>query len=237
VPPGVGIPKPFLLTSIRTAYDNIITIQVTEGPRTRRKFRIYRGVLCFHSDFYNRALNGAFRESGTHFHEVKNCTIEIFQIFYDWINTGVQGKTLSRGQAIDLFVFADFYVIPALKNVALEAFFQNYVEKWKLSALDLRSAYLKTVGDSPLRNLVSDLVVDTIEFDRATSERLSGRSLPEECFLDMLQRFSLRSHGEDAKARCRLVDLGKDGWRNNMRAHFCERYHDHHEPEHHLVHA
>jgi hypothetical protein len=234
---GVGVRKPVLLTLIRTAYDNMMIIQVTEEPRTEKKFCIYRGVLCFHSDFFNRALNGAFREGGAYFHEVKDCTIEIFPIFYDWVNTGVQDKTLSGGQAIDLFVFADYYAIPALKNVALDGYLQHFIEKWQWSAQDLRSAYVKTAENSPLRKLASDTIVDTIEFDDTTRNILSGINLPEECFLDMLRGFHHHACCEGTEARRNLKVLRKTGWVNTMRADFCERYHDHHEAEYHSVHA
>jgi hypothetical protein len=215
----------------------MMIIQVTEEPRTEKKFCIYRGVLCFHSDFFNRALNGAFREGGAYFHEVKDCTIEIFQFFYDWINTGVQDKTLSGGQAIDLFVFADYYAIPALKNVALNGYLQHSIAKWKYSVHDLRSAYLKTVENSPLRKLASDIAVDVWKFNDVTRNALSGINLPEECFLDMIQGLHHHACCEGTEAHRTRTVFGKTRWVNTMRADFCERYHDHHEAECHSVHA
>ena len=208
----------------------MMTIQVIQGPGTTKKFGVHRGVLCFHSDFFNRSLNGAFKESGSYSYDVKDCKMETFQVFYDWINTGVQFRKLSSQQAIDLFVFADFYAVPVLKNRALEAFHRYAYDQWEIDFEVLQSVYLQTVKNSSLRKLAMDGVVETWSF-QAIEENLSG--VPEECLLDMLQACSLKRFVGGSETGGNSLDIGKYAWDNKVRTTFCDRYHDHNKAEYH----
>ncbi|KAL1612844.1 hypothetical protein SLS60_001074 [Paraconiothyrium brasiliense] len=216
-----------------TAYDNMMTIQVTQGTR-KKKFRVYRGVLCFHSDFFDHALNGAFGARGLYFYEVMDCTIETFQIFYDWTNTGVQDKKLSDQQAFDLFLFADFYAIPALKNRALESYHCSFLDSWTFSFSLIQSVYLYTMDGSSLRKLTVDQVVKTLVFE-TVKEDLSGRGMPEECLLDIIQACGLKRFITSPQFDRDLHRYQQEGWIAGMRMNFCHRYHDHVEAEQHAA--
>lgn len=209
----------------------MMTILVTQGPSHKKEFRIYRGVLCFHSEFFNRALNGTFSEGGSDFYEVKNCTIKTFEIFYDWMNTSAVGEMLWGEQIIELFVFADFYAILALKNRAVESFFRGYLSAWKVYPSKLKLIHTTTAEKSTLRKLAVDLAVHT--WARSSfGLTLAKYDLPVEIILDLFQGvIDTRVHGGPQYGYA-TKPFGMKGWKDYMRRYFCNRYHEHISAEH-----
>ncbi|KAK7181875.1 hypothetical protein PSPO01_12078 [Paraphaeosphaeria sporulosa] len=106
----------------------MLTIRVKE-PRwdgiSVNEFLVYRGLLCFYSGFFVCALNGSFKEAGSTVYEMHDCKIRTFTISVYWLNTGllssgIDGESLQQQDPVDVFIFVDFYAIPAFENGALE---------------------------------------------------------------------------------------------------------------------
>ncbi|KAF1971648.1 hypothetical protein BU23DRAFT_178673 [Bimuria novae-zelandiae CBS 107.79] len=77
-----------------SAYDGMMTIEVEVPSQSDtnaiKKYQVYRGVLCFHSDFFNKALNGPFKEGGAKSYRLdNNVKPETFELYYNWMNTSI----------------------------------------------------------------------------------------------------------------------------------------------------
>ncbi|KAJ4292771.1 hypothetical protein N0V90_009434 [Kalmusia sp. IMI 367209] len=216
-----------------TAYDYIMAIQVTQGS-IKKDFCVYRSVLCFHSKVFDKALNGPFKEGGSDVYEMKDCAIETFEMFFNWMNTGVasttdKGEDLNEQQAVDLFVFADFYGILALTNDALEIYFRSFAKKWKVEYGAIKSIYDRTPENSNLRRLAVDILTDVSVFENfRTVVTTSGFSI--DFMLDVLETFRDKKMVPGSYMSLRVN--GCEGWKRIMKAKFCAQYHDHAQVHH-----
>lgn len=147
-----------------------------------KDFPVYRGLLCFHSDFFNNALNGPFKEGGSVIYTVTDCSIRTFTLFFNWMNAGVVSLGMDEEHspteideidAVLLYVFADFYAIPALKNGALGIYLMTAAQNSVVEFRAIHTMYEHTPESSLLKKLVLDVLVDTWEFN--------VRDLEQEC--------------------------------------------------------
>jgi len=82
--------------SLSRVYDKIITVAV--GPDdAKKKFKIYRGLLCHFSSYFDRMLNGSFREGGSTYLRLNDTDADTFNVFYYWLNSGVLDLADSEG--------------------------------------------------------------------------------------------------------------------------------------------
>ncbi|KAI4685325.1 uncharacterized protein J4E84_006052 [Alternaria hordeiaustralica] len=108
-------------------YDKIITVAV--GPdNAKKKFKIYRGLLCHFSSYFDRMLNGSFREGGSTYLRLKDTDADTFDVFFYWLNSGVvgladSGGLLDWGKVMKAYVFSDFHQAPIFKNAVLESLY------------------------------------------------------------------------------------------------------------------
>jgi hypothetical protein len=79
--------------------ERIITIVVGKGSNART-FQIYRGLLCHHSGLFRTLLQGPLKDKD--WHTLPNEKPETFQLFYDWLYSGVQQL---RDRALALYLF------------------------------------------------------------------------------------------------------------------------------------
>jgi hypothetical protein len=107
-------------------------VTLTVGPDgASNGFQLYRGLLCHYSDYFDRMLNGLFKEGGSQSLRLKDITVEVFQTFYYWLNSGVvdcagdsTSPSLSTTQLwkkiIEVYIFADFHQARAFQNAILD---------------------------------------------------------------------------------------------------------------------
>ncbi|KAF1971647.1 hypothetical protein BU23DRAFT_646161 [Bimuria novae-zelandiae CBS 107.79] len=206
-----------------TAYDRITTIKVSEGS-TSREFLVYRGVLCFHSELFKRAFNSNFKEGDLDVYEVTDYKIVTFEMFYNWINTGIPTIGLKQMdkyyQALDLYIFTDFYTIPSLKNCAIEAHMCVYLGKRATDLTSIKAIYERTPENSPLRKLLVDIRVDWYSF-KTLKTFVAGWGF--DFAADIIEASRARSVVPGVGSG----DMTRDQWTKRMRGDFCTRYHDH----------
>jgi hypothetical protein len=144
----------------------IMVVEHDDNTTTDKGFLTYRGLLCFHSEFFNCALNGPFREGGSDVYRVTDCKIKTFAMFYNWMNTGAvsidtKGEKLKETDVVDLYTFADFYAIPTLKNHTMELYFLLAHKNDGINFAAIRSIYKHTLEHCPMRKLGVDILTDT----------------------------------------------------------------------------
>ncbi|KAF1954554.1 hypothetical protein CC80DRAFT_385016, partial [Byssothecium circinans] len=141
-------------------YDRIVVIEV--GPDDApKKFSVYRGLLCFHSKYFDNMLNGGFRETGSDHLRLPDVDVDVdvFQIFYDWMNTGsprIMGLNSTRqmwNNIMKLYVFADYYQVDDLKNTAVDLYLNFFLDNWMLLVELSNYIYDNTTASAKLRKL------------------------------------------------------------------------------------
>ena len=119
----------------------------------------------FYSDYFSAAFNGSFKEAAEQKLPLPNERVELFEIFNGFLYTteirsiqGVEGPDLRWGTIIDLWVFGDKYLVPALQNVALDSFQAKYRQVKQIPINQLNAIYENTLPESPLRKVIIDTV-------------------------------------------------------------------------------
>ncbi|KAI4953693.1 hypothetical protein J4E91_002541 [Alternaria rosae] len=137
-------------------YDKIITVAV--GPdEAKKKFKIYRGLLCHFSSHFDRMLNGPFREGSSIYLRLRDVDAEIFSIFYCWLNSGLVhcGDSLAWKSLTDAYIFADYHQSPLFRSAVLDYLYLRYSAEKKITVFaDL------LYGNTTERDWMSKLVVD-----------------------------------------------------------------------------
>ena len=194
-----------------------------------KTFHVYRGLLCFHSVYFKNMLNEDWREDGSDDLELTNVKVKIFQMFYDWMNTGefsnTVGLPLTAHDIIDLYVFADYYDVQQLRNRVLDVFFLFVSKVWEAHTPYTTRIYNDTAEASSLRKLHVDILLQIWSFEDWESDM---NNHPKEFLADLLETCRKKKivfgsvHG---------MDNDWDAYMNEMRTHFCENYHEHSEAE------
>ncbi|KAF2497212.1 hypothetical protein BU16DRAFT_581176 [Lophium mytilinum] len=112
-----------------SCYDTIVTVTVGAGEE-KKTFQVYKGLISFHSSYFARAFNGSFSEAEKETVELPEDEVDVFDIFYYWINSGrlrgplrldVPQVPLPWALLINLWIFGDARGRPAFKNAVIDA--------------------------------------------------------------------------------------------------------------------
>jgi hypothetical protein len=199
------------------------------------KFEIYRGILCFHSEYFKKLLDGPFMEGGSNEHCLTDVSYETITMFFTWICTGTvtdslgqSDSDLSNTDIVNLYVFADFHMVQQLKNRAVELFFSRLARTFSVDMYCTIEMYEETSEGSPIRKLHVDILMDLFDFD---GRRADLRSLLKDFIIDLFE-----GHRKRKTAPGSLMGVhggGRHDWIKRKRATFCKDYHEHDEPEQH----
>lgn len=211
-----------ILIKLRKAYDSISVIKVTEKS-VKKEFPVYRGVLCFHSEFFKRALSDRWQNGSASVYNIEDTKIAIFEMFFNWMNTDhllEDKKSIDHSkQTVELYKFADFYAIPSLKNRAMEAFFHSVSENKIFNMGEVASIYKHTTQHDLFRKLVVDLAVDTYRFDPPS---VKDKENAYEFLMEVIMA---------SRAKKTAPGLGRPvpwkEWKGSMAENFCAQYHYH----------
>jgi hypothetical protein len=211
----------------RDLYDQIIAITVDEGPETKT-FYTHRGLLCHHSGYFDKLLNGPFKEASRDTIHFKDASIATFQVFFVWMYTGRivddQGDNVAYVPwhvLVDVYILADFCLCQPLKNHVIDIFWLQFKYKWLLPTNLLPHFYNKILRGSGLQRMIVDMYAESWN-----SENLKNRvgQLPTEFMEDLLLALSdLKSSPGGYLYTCG----GAQKWKEIVATRFCQRYHDH----------
>lgn len=209
-------------------YDRIIKVIV--GPEgATREFQVYRGLICHHSEYFDRMLNGSFREAQSESLRLEEVQVEMFHHFYDWMNTGafdidgytkdeIRSKTSLPEVIAKLYIFADYHVVHSLKNAALDCMYLLMESEQLVPANNSPLIYSNTTGSDPLRQLLVDVAVRHWPCD-INKGKLDNYD--KEFLVDYVLKL------KELEAAPGVLNLNRTKQVKAIRPNFCEWYHVH----------
>jgi hypothetical protein len=214
----------------RASFDDIVPI-VPDGDPNGKMYFVYRGVIGFHSPHFNAMLNGPFLEGDADLVELPSITADDFQMFYDWMNTGVitfkQSDTSANdtqtkfSAIIRLYIFADYHQIWELRNQCLDEYLRHKIAQWCLQKWVTDQIYASTPENDALRKLHVDLFRELWQKGNKYAQYIHDMS--NEFLVDYM--IACYEHNAVPGRSRMLPELGKTGWIKQKMGHFCERYH------------
>ena len=208
----------------------MVTILLTNGE-DRILYHMYRGVLCFYSKEFKRMLDDPAKEGDGIIYEIRNCCWEKFEMFYNWVNTGIASITTEdagpvsvsnrREQAVNLYEFATFYSIRALKNCAVDIYYDCYLKNGEMRSSEIDAIYDYTPKSCTMRLLVVDLMLQNYRFDDR-----GNNDLPSAFLLDIMEA-SYDRKMVVGDPRASLYAPVVNGRELSTEPDFCQYYHDH----------
>jgi hypothetical protein len=191
-------------------------------------FNMHRGLLCFHSEYFKNLLNGPFKEGGSNAHTLSNVSSDTFTMFYNWMYTGrvvdcdqTADADLEFEDILNVYVFADFHMIPQLKNRALELFWQHMTKCWEVDLNLSSQIYDLTSESDPLRKLHIDIIVETHELNDWHEDQ---ERMPKEAIVDLFDSYRKLCIAPGSMPG---LDVGTSDWILKTKKKFCKRYHEH----------
>ena len=142
-------------------------MEVTVGEGDASKiFRIHRGVLCFYSGYFEKALNGSFRESAQGAVTLRTEDPAIFEDIQYWL---YNRRFAQDGEVyvdnfdgiVKLWIFGDAHDMPMIQNAAIDMLHQQVLQKWQVPTIQVKHIYMNTAPGALLRRYMIDLIVNT----------------------------------------------------------------------------
>ncbi|KAL8657364.1 MAG: hypothetical protein Q9226_001990 [Calogaya cf. arnoldii] len=166
--------------------NNPIVVLKVRPKKTR--FDVHKRQLCEVSPFFEAAFNGRFREKDGTMYLMED-DVHAFEHFIQWVyerDVGIllEGENkdilLARMRELfDVFILADKYVVPVLKNEIMEILFDAVTSDTatafpcpKLPRLiDIEHVWANTARGSTLRKFVTACMVRFVDYDWYTKDR------------------------------------------------------------------
>ena len=140
------------------------TVTINVGPNSQ-PFKIHRPLICNASAFFTTAFTSKFKEGLDLSLSLPDDDSEIFEIFAQWLYTKqyhykfIKDNASSRAMAqpVNLYIFADRYEIPVLKQRLIGMFFAaaKASEEEPPPAM-IEHVYVNTSKSDKLRMLLVD---------------------------------------------------------------------------------
>jgi hypothetical protein len=172
---GLNERTKYAANSVYSAFEG--TIRVLVGPK-RVVFDVHKAMLCESSSFFQKAINGPFREAEKKEIELPFDEPHIFTGILNWIYRKAFDPDLDAVTWLDLaklWIIADKFDIPVLRHRVILAICQKH---WKLVAINGPSTHCRGVAnispatvdhiyectrdDAGLRHVIVALFVDSI---------------------------------------------------------------------------
>jgi hypothetical protein len=120
--------------------DTDILVQLEDG--SANKYTVSKALLCNASDYFSKALNGAFVEASLQSLKLPGCDTVTFESFLYWLchryfpvgfELAAPGHDVAHKQSrqcvlIKLWCFADEHLIPNLQDATMIALLSNFEE-------------------------------------------------------------------------------------------------------------
>lgn len=135
-------------------------VTIGEGPAAKT-FKLHKGVLTFYSGYFEKALNGQFREAHSSVVEISDTNANVFETVLYWLynrrfTAAAEDHTIDWDTIVDLWIFGDAHDVPLLQNTAINALHQKVVKEWIVPTAQIVPVYENTVHGSQLRQYLID---------------------------------------------------------------------------------
>ena len=180
--------------------DTIVKVAVGESKQI---FYIHRKLLCNVSPVFNAAFHpGHFLEDATETMDISDFDTNTFDYFTEWLYSGKFSGMCTGGSGgvetrkedcsvelsnmIDLYIFADKYMLPELKSEATKSFYRHF--KWHKTSwpATIGAVYRNTATNSPLRMMVADALCLHTKLDSSLMEHPSNLGSFPELLIDLV---------------------------------------------------
>ncbi|KAK3684535.1 hypothetical protein LTR37_020177 [Vermiconidia calcicola] len=175
----------------KSAFDDIVEIRAGENEDAK-SFHMHKGVLCFYSGYFARALNGTFAEASKGVVELKTEDKNVFEMFEYWTygRRFCEPAQSYTGAIVwldiaKLWIFGDSHHIPLLQNDVIDLMKTVVVNYWVIPTSPTNHIYENTVPTAPLRKFVIDIIGRTsgpIGFNKANM----SADLPKDALIDLV---------------------------------------------------
>ncbi|KAK4502536.1 hypothetical protein PRZ48_005961 [Zasmidium cellare] len=173
-------------TPTKEMFDTIVNVVVGEGSN-QKLFKLHKGILCHYSGYFDKALNGGFKEGRKGTVDLPTENVDTFSHFVLWLYRGIVQPDMSLSNTltdlVKLWIFADSREIPLLMNVCLDVLKKEIVRTWTVPTYDLERIYDNTTPSSGLRRFAIHAICSTFGIDKEPEPRLDW---PKEAMWDML---------------------------------------------------
>ncbi|CAD0023988.1 unnamed protein product [Aureobasidium pullulans] len=141
--------------------------KIVVGPEGR-EFLVHKGVLCHYSEYFRGALSGSFKEGLEGAVPMPQEDPYLFEIVVSWCYTrklqdmaDKAGSEMDYLDLINLWIFGDKHIIPALQDAVMDAFMQKNAAVKHIPSCYILHIYENTMPRSQMRRVVIDLVAYT----------------------------------------------------------------------------
>lgn len=137
------------------------TVTVFVG-RKRKKFHLHKALLCHHSSFFHKALDGSFKEHEDKAVYLPDDNVEGFVLFVNWMYNAPPQNASTRAAITALHalhVMADKFCIEELKNLSMDVVRASYRETLEVSSRHIEYIYVNTPESSPMRRFMANQIV------------------------------------------------------------------------------
>lgn len=134
-------------------FDHLIEVEVGTGEG-QRTFKVFNGVLCLYSGYFNAALNGRFKEAENGVVKLPTEDRIVFELFRQYIHTRRfyepildPSILLDYATITKLWVYGDAHDVPLLQN----------------AVIDILIAKMKDTGALPNEDVLTYVWANTLE--------------------------------------------------------------------------
>jgi len=200
---------------------NAITVSVTVGTELNaRAWTLYESLLCEHSEFFRKALEGEFKEAKEKKVNLPKDKPEVFELFVQWLYAGgyLCGIGLRTRDSLQKQLQNDNNV---KANVPTNDMVQNSVEAWILGEKLRSNVGFKNYALNHLYHLLVPYDNNIYRTNRAgkplilvnpTTALYVFQNTMENSKLQQFMRDYLASYWQDTKVIS--WDLDQEGWQN-----------------------
>ena len=193
-----------------------------EDTNDKDEYLVHTGILAHHSAYFKAAFRGPFKEAETMDMSFPEDDLAAFDLLLYWVFSGKlpENSYLNNPKLamalVRLWVLADKYIMPALKNRLIDIFYQAEREVWPSWFLT-PSLLSHLWGEIPEESQLRDLVLTMLE----ARPKRAPRNDQDQADLypkDLLVQFFRR------KQKARFYNLHPPSWSNDW--DLC-KFHDH----------
>lgn len=159
------------LPGSRTSSTHSSTKEAAAAVSASATFEVHRGILTFYSDYFKASLDGDFSEAHNKHVELSSESVapKIFRMFIGWVYTrrlrnksGSEEERLPYMEIIRMWIFADAYLVPLLKNHCINLLYWGFAVSWhSFDPPHIYLAYSNTTATSALRRALVDILLVT----------------------------------------------------------------------------
>lgn len=198
------------------------------GPQ-QKDYIVHRQLLTLYSGFYDASLNGQFAERDAAIITQADTTPCVFERFRYWLYNGIlypldtPMKSIGAQELAEVYGLADLYIIPALKNAAIDAYKNFVTSRWTMDTSASVFIFSRLPKGCAFQKLYLKGFLGTTGKFGNWLQKPSGRQIiARRCHPEFLAEMIMQGWVEDPPNQ-----FSREDWEA---MEVCGEYHDHERP-------